>query len=146
MHLLWKKMVTWLVVSLFALSIGGCAGGKYGSILPDAQVTRDFDTFKIDPAMNYYYSGPDLFPNVLIGLKKQYELNSDLWKLFKPTPKTFRDMILHMQERARDHRLMQHGFIMYDDKVQPIGIWYSILKVRTMVRMGDGNSVIVYTP
>jgi len=55
-------------------------------------------------------------------------------------------MILHMQEKARDYNLTQHGFLMYNDKGQPIGIWYSILSARTDIWMGNDNKVIIYTP
>lgn len=144
--LYWKRKVGLILIFFTVFLIMGFSGGRYGNISPDGQVTKDFDAFKIDPGMNYYYSGPDLFPNALIGLKKRYVLDSDLWKSFKPTPKSFRDMILHMQEKARDYREFQHGFIMYDDKGRPIGIWYSILKARTFTQMGEGNKVIVYTP
>jgi len=129
-----------------ALLLAGCVAGRYGEIKPDWQTTMDFDTFRIDPNMNYYYSGPDLFPNALIGLKKEYILANDLWKPIKPTPASFRDMILHMQEKARDYREFQHGFLMFDDKGKPIGVWYSILKARTFVKMGEDNKVVVYTP
>jgi len=134
------------VVLAMILIIGGCAGGRYGNIFPDDQTTRDFDSFRIDPGMNYYYSGPDLFPNALIGLKKEYVLDNELWKPINPTPASFRGMILHMQEKARDYREFQHGFLMYDDAGKPIGVWYSILKARTFVKMGEGNKVVVYTP
>ena len=134
------------VVLAIVLTFGGCAGGRYGNIFPDAQTTQDFDSFRIDPGMNYYYSGPDLFPNALIGLKKEYVLDSDLWKPISPTPASFRDMILHMQEKARDYREFQHGFLMYDNLGKPIGVWYSILRARTFVKMGEGNKVVVCTP
>jgi hypothetical protein len=144
MHGQGKVGLTMILLAVLLLS--GCLGGRYGNIYPDGQVSRDFDSFKIDPGVNYYYSGPDLYPNALIGLKKEYTLDSDLWKPFNPTPASFRDMILHMQEKAREYREFQYGFIMYDDKGKPIGVWYSILKARTFTQMGEGNKVRVYTP
>ncbi|MFA6412566.1 MAG: hypothetical protein WCW53_07690 [Syntrophales bacterium] len=142
----WKRKVGLTMILLMVFLMAGCLEGRYGNIFPDGQVSKDFDSFKIDPGMNYYYSGPDLYPNALIGLKKQYVLDSDLWKPIKPTPESFRDMIIHMQDKAREYREFQHGFLMYDDKGQPIGVWYSILKARTFTQMGEGNKVRVYTP
>jgi hypothetical protein len=142
----WKSKVGLMMILLTVLLLSGCLGGRYGNIYPDGQVSKDFDSFKIDPGVNYYYSGPDLYPNALIGLKKEYVLDSDLWKSFKPTPESFRDMILHMQDKAQEYREFQRGFIMYDNKGQPIGVWYSILKARTFTQMGEGNKVRVYTP
>jgi len=142
----WKRKAGLAMILFMVFLMAGCLGGRYGNIYPDGQVTNDFDTFKINPGMNYYYSGPDLYPNALIGLKKEYVLDSDLWKPIQPTPASFRDMIIHMQEKAREYRELQHGFIMYDDKGKPIGIWYSILKARTFTQMGEENKVRVYTP
>ncbi len=142
----WQRIVVMVLILFMVFPVAGCSGGRYGNIYPDGQVTKDFDAFKIDPGMNYYYSGPDLFPNALIGLKKQYVLDSDLWKPIKPTPESFRDMILHMQEKAQEYREFQHGFIMSDDKGRPIGVWYSILKARTFTQMGEDNKVRIYTP
>lgn len=142
----WKGQFGLIVILFVVFLLAGCLGGRYGNIFPDGQVSKDFEAFKIDPGMNYYYSGPDLYPNALIGLKKEYVLDSDLWKPIKPTPESFRDMILHMQEKAREYREFQFGFTMYDDKGKPIGVWYSILKARTFTQMGEGNKVRVYTP
>ena len=144
----WKqrRRLVLMMILFMAFIMTGFLGGRYGNIFPDDKATKDFEAFKIDPGMNYYYSGPDLYPNALIGLKKQYVLDSNLWKPIKPTPESFRDMIIHMQDKAQEYREYQHGFIMYDDKKQPIGVWYSILKARTFTQMGEGNKVRVYTP
>lgn len=142
----WKNKIVMIIMLILVLLPAGCFSGRYGNIIIDSPTTRDFDTFKIDQGMNYYYSGPDLYPNALIGLKRQYSLGPDLWKPIKPTPESFRDIILHMQEKAREYGQLQHGFLMQDDHGKPVGIWYSILKAKTFVKMGEGNKVIVFTP
>jgi hypothetical protein len=124
----------------------GCVGANYGSIIPDKAVTNTFEAFQIDPDMNYYYSGPDAYPNALIGLKKSYMLDSDLWKPIEAQPKVFKELIMAMQTIALEHGTFQHGFIMKDNKGQTIGVWYSILRATTLVRMGEGNKVEVFTP
>ena len=144
----WKqrRRLVLMMILFMAFIMTGFLGGRYGNIFPDDKATKDFEAFKIDPGMNYYYSGPDLYPNALIGVKKQYVLDSDLWKPIKPTPESFRDLILHMQDKAQEYREFQHGFIMYDDKGQQVGVWYSILKARTFTQMREENKVRVYTP
>jgi hypothetical protein len=124
----------------------GCVGANYGSIIPDAAATKAFETFQIDPDMNYYYSGPEVYPNALIGLKKSYVLDSDLWKPIVAQPKVFKELITAMQTIALEHGMLQHGFAINDNKGQTIGVWYSILTARTLVRMGDGNKVEIFTP
>jgi len=51
-----------------------------------------------------------------------------------------------MQARALALMLIQHGFIMFDDKGNQIGVWYSILEATTALKMKDNRTVIIYTP
>ena len=137
------------IVFLMLLSVAGCAvmGGPYGNILPDQAVERDFAAFRIDPLMNYYYSGPDVYPNALIGLKKEYELDNDLWKPLESNPKIFKVKIRAMQEKARFHGGYQYGYAIRDPQGKQLGVWYSTLPMKTkIVKMGEANKVIVYTP
>jgi hypothetical protein len=127
----------------------GCAGAlqkNYGSITPDGNVSAAFESYKIDPQLNYYISGSDLYPNALMGLKKTYTLDSDLWKKIEPAAKDFREIIQYMQKRALDLGQHQFGFAILDDNGKQIGIWYSILSARTSVRMKEENKVVIITP
>ena len=137
-------------ISIFALIVlcffSGCAGPNYGSIDPNTAATKAFEAFQIDPDMNYYYSGPYASPNALIGLKKSYTLNSDLWKTIDPQPKLIKELITGMQNIAFEHGECQHGFIIRDNKGNTIGVWYSILRARTFIKMGEGNQVEIFTP
>jgi len=144
-----NKTLKYLILLLALWAMVGCAtvNSHYGSIVPDQAAERDFDAFRIDPQMNYYYSGGDLYPNALIGLKKEYVLDNDLWKPLEPSPRIFRDKIQSMKEKARSCGGHQYGFAIRDPQGKLLGIWYSMITVQTMtVRMGEGNKVIVYTP
>jgi hypothetical protein len=132
-----------LIVLCFSMS---CVGINYGNIIPDAAVTKAFEVFQIDPDMNYYYSGSGVHPNAIMGLKRNYVLDSDLWKPIEAQPKIFKELIIGMQKKAFDYGTFQHGFVMKDNKGQPIGVWYSILKAATFIKMGEGNKVMVFTP
>jgi len=39
-----------------------------------------------------------------------------------------------------------YGFVMFDDKGNQIGVWYSLLEAKTILRMKDNRRVIIYTP
>jgi hypothetical protein len=67
------------VLLLSALVLFGCAGmlSGFGTNVLDEIAWDNFETFQIDPDMNYYASGPhDDYPIVIMGLKKQYVLIS----------------------------------------------------------------------
>ena len=133
-------------VSIVLCFFIGCAGANYGSIDPNTAATKAFEAYQTDPDMNYYYSGPYANPNALIGLKKSYALNSDLWKPIDPQPKLIKEFITGMQNIASEHGECQHGFIIRDNKGNTIGVWYSILRATTFIKMGSGNQVEIITP
>ncbi len=144
-----RKLFSSFIIMLFLVfSFCGCVGFLKGSgaINPDRSVTRAFETFQINPNYNYYYSGSDVYPNALIGLDKKYKIEPDLWKKMEPAPRDFKDMISQMQSKALSIGQFQHGFAILDDKGRPIGVWYSILRAATTVKMTDDQTVLIYQP
>jgi hypothetical protein len=137
-----------VVVLVLVFSFWGCGGfhGGYGAISPDRSVTRSFETYQINPDYHYYYSGSDVYPNALIGLDKQYALEPDLWKKIEPAQKDFRDVISQMQTRALGIGQSQYGFAILDDKGRRIGVWYSLLRASTSVKVKDSRTVLIYQP
>jgi hypothetical protein len=121
-------------------------GINYGNIIPDTAVTKAFEAFQIDPDMKYYYSGSGVHPNAIMGLKRNYALDSDLWKPMEAQPTIFKELIIGMQTKALERGTLQHGFVMKDNKGQPIGVWYSILRASTVIKIGESNKVTVFTP
>jgi len=131
------------------LVLCGCAAllSGFGTNVLDQVVWDKFETFQIDPDMNYYASGPhDAYPIVIIGLKKQYELDNDLWRPLAPDPKLFKSLIQRMQFESQKIHQAQRGFVLKSPDGQDVGICYCRLTVRMGLKMGEGNKVIVYTP
>jgi hypothetical protein len=136
-----------LILGLLVLS--GCAAllNGSGTNVLDGNVWDNFETFQIDPGMNYYASGPqDSYPIVIMGLKKQYVLDNDLWREIPPDPKLFRNLIKRMQFEAQKIRETQRGFILKSPDGQDVGVCYCRITVMMSVKMGEGNKIIVYTP
>jgi len=134
---------------LSLLPASGCTGThvkNYGRIIPDRNATLAFEKYQINTQFNYYISGSDVYPNAFIGLDKSYTLDSDLWKKVEMTPKKFRELVQDMQSKALSIGQSQYGFAMFDNKGNKIGIWYSILSVKTFLKMKDERTVIITTP
>jgi len=120
---------------------------NYGEIRPSAEATGVFENYKVLPDYRYYVSGPDLYPNALIALDRAYALDSDLWKERKLTSVEMKELIGDMQSKAREVGETLHGFDILDHGGKKIGLWYSILRARTYVKMeGDGRVVIATPP
>lgn len=139
-----SKTFLWTFV---LLTLIGCASifRHYGTFVADEAVTKQFEAYQLDPDMNYYFHGSDVYPNVIMGLKKQYVLANTLWQPIKPDPEIFKGFIYSMQSKAQDGGQSQYGFIMKSPDGQTIGIWYSMMFVSMTVKMGEGNKVDVFT-
>jgi len=146
-----KSLATtlWMAGIAVLLLCMGCAGTffkNYGGLTPDTYATKAFETYQINPNYNYYISGSVVYPNALMGLEKTCTLDSDLWKKIEPTPQEFRELVQNMQTKALSFRQYQHGFAILDESGKRIGIWYSLLSVRTIVRNKEGGKVSIFTP
>ena len=108
------------------LSVLACAGmfRDYGRFNPSDEVYQVFATYQVNKDFRYYISGPDLYPNALMGLNRSYQLDPrTLWREVQMTPEKMREIVGYMNSRALSHR--QTGFELLDNNDRPIGVWYS---------------------
>lgn len=130
-----------------AASFGASPSFKaYGDIRPSAEATRIFESHRVLPNYKYYFSGGDLYPDAIIGIDKSYTLETELWKEIELTPKKLKEIQEDMHKKSLDVGEILHGFDIVDNRGKKIGIWYSILRARTSVRMLEDNRVMIFTP
>jgi hypothetical protein len=145
------RSLRYYVLFLVALSLVGCAEiaaytKEFGSFEPNKEVGRAFETYQVNPDLNYYVSGSDVYPNAIMGLKKQYTLETPLWKHVDMTSGKLRDMVQGMQQKADELGLYLVGWSMRDEGGRAIGTWYSILFATTSIKVEENNKVDVYRP
>ena len=141
------KTIKSIFLVLFLSALFGCSVmGSYGTVVPDGETTYAFEAFQMDPGMKYYFIGSESYPRALIGLKKEYVLDNNLWKLIKPDSGVLQRMVQSMQKMASELGVKQYGFAMNDPKGRSIGVWYSPLKISKSIEMQGDNRVIVYAP
>jgi hypothetical protein len=141
----------WLLIfallSMILISSTSCISLKnYGKFVPDADVTAAINRAEINPDLNYYITGSDVYPRSILGLNKAYILDSDLWKKVDLKPEELREHTAHMLQRAVNCREVPLGFTILDDKGKPIGVWYSILVPEISIKMLGDQKVIIYPP
>ena len=139
----------YLLLFLALLTLFGCASlmRASGTSVPDQVAEKNFEAFQMDPDMNYYASGPnDAYPIVIMGLRKQYVLDNDLWRPLPHDPLLFKSLIKRMQFEAGAIGQVQRGFILKSTEGRDIGVCYCRFTVWMSLKMGEGNRVIVYTP
>ena len=129
-------------------SLVGCATlyKDYGKIEPNSEITYSIERYQVDPDLNYYISGSTSVPNAIIGVKKSFTLDSDLWKKIEMTPDVIKNLVSNMQQRATGFSGRLQGFFLLDNKGRQLGIFYSLSDVNTFVKMKDEKTVIINTP
>ena len=143
-----RKVIT-VICGFLILSSFGCAGlhsGSYGKIRPDKKVTQSFETYQVNPDLNYYISGSDIYPHAIIGINKSHTLKSELWKKRGFTPETLKNLVEDVQFRVMEFYETPHGFDILDNAGNDIGDWYSIFSATTTIKIEEDQSVIVITP
>jgi hypothetical protein len=132
------------------LLLAGCSTvmfKNFGSIRPDTDTTNDFEKFRIKANLNYYISGSDVYPTSILGLNKAYTLDTDLWKKIEMTPEIFSELVTNMRTQSI-HCCAQtmHGFYIFDDKNNKIGVWYSLITGSIAIQIKEDSKVIIFPP
>ena len=131
------------------LGMISCSGllRNYGMINPSAVITNEFESFRINPGLNYYISGTDLYPNAVMGLCKDLQLDPrTLWKKVPMTPGKMEEIVGDMEARVRELGLYLQGFELVTPDGRPVGVWYSIPVARTLVRVNEDKTIWIETP
>jgi hypothetical protein len=145
------KTVYRIILTLLIIVAQGCAGAglrtqDYGRFSPDRKTTQAFENYQINPEMNYYVSGSDVYPNALMGLDKHYVLDSSLWKRVNMTPEMMKEIVSNMKQKVSTIYQTLFGFVLLDPQGKQIGVWYSIMSATTSVKIKEESHVEVITP
>ena len=140
------KAIKKYVILLYILPLIGCASVTrgYGTFVPDQNSPMNLETFQIDPDMNYYFSGPYMWPDAIIGVKKAYKLDSTLWKKIVVTPELIQKFFSFI--KSQPSAMMFRSYTILDSNGKQIGVWYSSSDVNSYIRMEDERTVDIATP
>lgn len=142
-------MLLLFFLSMIFVFMVGCAGkGNYGRLVPNDKVKSTFETYQLPPDFMYYYSGPDAYPNALIGIRDEYRLESKFWKPVDLT-KTQLKKWLEMGGRPRPgYNLDRNGSDIIGPEGSQVGIWYAVKnwKDRATIKMIDDKTVNISPP
>jgi len=132
------------------LLLAGCSTfmfKNFSSIRSDVDATNSFEKFQINANLNYYISGSDVYPTSILGLNKAYTLDTDLWKKVDMKPELFSELVTNMKTRSMQCcSQTMHGFYIFDNKNNKIGVWYSLLGGSIVIQMKEDSKVVIYPP
>jgi hypothetical protein len=124
----------------------GC-GEKYGIIHSSLKVSQMFETHEVLDDYKYYFSGSNDKPRGIIGIHKNYTLDSSLWKPVDLTSQQLKSWMDNISNYNRT-TFSNYGAFILDPSGKQIGVWYSKLKSKDegTIKMKDDNHIMVTTP
>lgn len=128
------------------LAVWRFSGGRYGKLRPSAEAAAAYASFRVDPGKEYYISGPDAWPNAIMGVDRSWTLEPGLWKRVAMTPEGMKALVEGMQVRTLERLSSLHGFAILDGKGALIGDWFSVLGLNIVVRVTGDRRVEITTP
>ncbi len=137
------------LVLYLCLGTVACAAlfGHYGRFIPSEEVAKELEGYQVNPDYRYYISGPDMNPNALMGLDRKYHLDpATLWREVDMSPPRMQEIVEGMKTKASELETVLSGFTLTDYNGRTIGVWYSLMKARTFLRMNDDGTVRIDTP
>ncbi len=136
-----------LVACLGTMACTGQLFRNFGRISFSNETTRAFESYSVNKDFRYYISGPDIYPNAIIGLHRDYRIDTQsLWKEVEMTPEVMQNIVGNMKEKSSTRQRFLYGFDLVDPKGQPIGVWYSIQTARTCLQIKADGTVRIDTP
>ena len=124
--------------------IGGRSGpsGTYGRLVVNPDVKALFQRNEVLPDHQYFYTESSTRPRVIIGLHKDYTLQSDFWHPVEATPERLKRWT-DWQQDYREKLMGQSGADILDKNGRRIGVWYALKNARDwgVVKMIDDKTV-----
>jgi len=116
--------------------------GTYGRLVINPSVKALFQRNEVLPDHQYFYTESSAWPRVIIGLHKDYTLQSDFWHPEKVTPKRLKRWMDWEQDYKQKY-MGQNGSDILDKNGRKIGVWYALKNARDwgVVKMIDDRTV-----
>jgi len=143
-----KKERLHIAIILFSITIvalSGCSTSNYGQLKSDKEVTQAFESYQILPNHKYYYRGSSSRPIAIVGIKENYQLNSNLWIEIDPKSNDFRTLIKKVSLQGSGGTTQPWGFVILDRSGRDVGVWYSAIRAAA-VEINDNGQIVNLSP
>ena len=123
--------------------ISGCFE-NYGRLKHNAEVSRAFQTYQVEPDYKYYYYGRTNMPYAIVGIDRTYHMQSRVWREVDHDTEKFLKMIFWTWDDIRYYwlRNFTQGAYILDPEGKRVGIWYSGLWWAA-IRFEDDRRIVV---
>ena len=128
-----------LAMLIVSAMISGCLE-KYGRIKRNPEITRAFQSHKVEPDYKYYYYGLTNYPYAIIGIDPAYHISSKVWREIDSGTEQFEKMIDWVW--GDDYYSSISGASILSPTGEKVGIWYSSIWF-VAIRFEENNRIAV---
>jgi hypothetical protein len=104
--------------------ISGCFE-NYGRLKRNPEVTKAFKTNQVENDYRYYFYGRSNQPYVVVGIDREYHMESYMWREVDHTTDKFKDMIYWIWADITYYYNPEMGADILDPGGKKVGLWYS---------------------
>lgn len=134
-----------LLIILSLATLSGCAG-IYGSLKKNGEVNLIFKSYQVLTDYTYYYSGPKGRPDAIMGIHRNYTLQTTQWTQIDLTTDQLKKWVQYFDSYyGTNTSYYPFGYQILDHEGNVVGIWYSIWN-HTTVEVKADNQIVVFPP
>ena len=128
-----------IITLIIATLLNGCIE-NYGRLKRNPELTRVFQSYKVEPDYKYYYYGRTNSPYAIIGIDPAYHISSKVWREVDPGTEQFNKMVDWVW--GDDYYSSISGASILSPTGEKVGIWYSGIWF-VAIRFEENNRIAV---
>ena len=128
-----------LAMLIVSAMVNGCFE-NYGRLKRNPELTRVFQSYKVEPDYKYYYYGRTNSPYAIIGIDPAYHISSKVWREVDPGSEQFKEMVDRVW--GDDYYSSISGASILSPTGKKVGIWYTSIWF-VAIRFEDNNRIAV---
>ncbi len=144
-----EKAVILVVVALFIgviVFFVSRSGENFGMLRPSADATADFQSYRMVPDHDYWFSGPESCPVAIIGVERRFRFDSAGRWVRVNGEDAMKRLVTGMQSKSLQMNRNLSGFEMVDQRGERIGAWYSAPGIQAVIKRTGIDSVEIFPP
>jgi hypothetical protein len=134
-----------LLAAIVFWGLGQCTASNYGRLSSNPEVTRSFEAYQILPDHNYYYRGTFGRPVAVVGIHRDYQLDSKLWIEIDPRSNDFKRLVDRVSLQGSGNIANPWGFDILDKSGNEVGVWYSAVRAAA-VDIDENGRIVNLSP
>jgi hypothetical protein len=136
----WNLAATIFLIA--GLGLLSACSSNFGVLRTDPEVTRTFKSRSPDPDYTYYYFRNPIHPIAIVGISKDYTLDSDVWTKVDESRVSLESLL---ERVLMSNKTLFYGARLISPTGEKMGVWFSPSSGAT-IKMRNENVIEYIRP